>query len=173
MQRVFNDSFIERMVFYSDRAWNDLLETDIIIICDFDVFPDEKDYVAHIEVMNPPITLDESKTMQCTNHVCMTFINLAKFNLSADQVKTDREKWCYFLKNLAENDDYVMKVINNDTHIEHAYERINKFCIDPDMMKLYEEDLVEAEKIEDDYDSMVVYAAAQAKVCLLYTSRCV
>ncbi|GAB3019798.1 Rpn family recombination-promoting nuclease/putative transposase [Niabella terrae] len=109
MQRTGQTYFKDRAVFYATRPFNDqvqkvpagwnyqLQEVYFIGIMDFKFQDSDPDaYIQEVMLIN-------KKTCNVFySKLCLLFIELPKFNLPEDQLKTELDGWLYLLRNLSE-----------------------------------------------------------------------
>ena len=68
-------------------------------------------------------------------------MQLSNFTLSMDQVKTPREKWCYFLKHGNEYDHDDENMIGDDAIFKRAYEELNQDHWSKEEIYMYEQEM--------------------------------
>lgn len=120
------DGFEKRVLFYSSESYSDqikradfyrkLLPVIFIGILDFK-HTENKNYISRSQVRDIETGEQTIKDME------FTFIELPKFKLESNELKTLTEKWIYFIKN-AENLEVVPENIN-DEGLKSAYEEAN------------------------------------------------
>lgn len=104
------------------EGYEDLKAIIFIEITTFILFPNEIDYystgcVLEEKIDNPPL-----------KDFSFTFLELPKFNKTMDELKTFREKWCYFFKHANETrEEDVVKIAGMDRMIFRAYQELNRF----------------------------------------------
>ncbi|MBK7940070.1 MAG: Rpn family recombination-promoting nuclease/putative transposase [Lewinellaceae bacterium] len=120
------DGFEKRVLFYSSKSYSDQIKRAdfyrklrpviFIGILDFE-HTENKKYISRSQVRDIETGEQTIKDME------FTFIELPKFKLELDELKTLTEKWVYFIKN-AENLEVVPENIN-DEGLKSAYEEAN------------------------------------------------
>lgn len=120
------DGFEKRVLFYSSKSYSDQIKRAdfyrklrpviFIGILDFEHTANKK-YISRSQVRDIETGEQTIKDME------FTFIELPKFKLELNQLKTLIEKWVYFIKN-AENLEVVPENIN-DEGLKSAYEEAN------------------------------------------------
>ncbi|NJK84556.1 MAG: Rpn family recombination-promoting nuclease/putative transposase [Saprospiraceae bacterium] len=120
------DGFEKRVLFYSSKCYSDQIKRAdfyrklrpviFIGILDFE-HTENKKYISRSQVRDIETGEQTIKDME------LTFIELPKFKLELDELKTLTEKWVYFIKN-AGNLEVVPENIN-DEGLKSAYEEAN------------------------------------------------
>lgn len=120
------DGFEKRVLFYSSKSYSDQIKRAdfyrklrpviFIGILDFE-HTENKKYISRSQVRDIETGEQTIKDME------FTFIELPKFKLELDELKTLTEKWVYFIKN-AENLEVIPENIN-DEGLKSAYEEAN------------------------------------------------
>lgn len=120
------DGFEKRVLFYSSKSYSDQIKRAdfyrklrpviFIGILDFEHTENRK-YISRSQVRDIETGEQTIKDME------FTFIELPKFKLEVDELKTLTEKWVYFIKN-AENLEVIPENIN-DEGLKSAYEEAN------------------------------------------------
>ena len=120
------DGFEKRVLFYSSESYSDQIKRAdfyrklrpviFIGILDFK-HTENKNYISRSQVRDIETGEQTIKDME------FTFIELPKFKLESNELKTLTEKWIYFIKN-AENLEVVPENIN-DEGLKSAYEKAN------------------------------------------------
>jgi len=120
------DGFEKRVLFYSSKSYSDQIKRAdfyrkqrpviFIGILDFE-HTENKKYISRSQVRDIETGEETIKDME------FTFIELPKFNLELNELKTLTEKWVYFIKN-AENLEVIPENIN-DEGLKSAYEEAN------------------------------------------------
>ena len=78
----------------------------------------------------------------CFNQISLTFVELPRFKLSIDQVKTATEKWYYFLNHASEfNQDDLEKMISDDPIFKRAYEELHQDHWSKEEIDMYEQEM--------------------------------
>jgi predicted transposase/invertase (TIGR01784 family) len=120
------DGFEKRVLFYSYKSYSDQIKRAdfyrklrpviFIGILDFE-HTENKKYISRSQVRDIETGEQTIKDME------FTFIELPKFKLELNELKTLAEKWVYFIKN-AENLEVIPDDIN-DEGLKSAYEEAN------------------------------------------------
>lgn len=128
MQLVEQEDFAQRCQYYSAVAlarqipkrgkYNSLMPVIFIGVVNFKLFP-TKDYLSH-HVITDQATHKQSMYMQEFH-----FIELKKFNLNLEDLKTILEKWVYLLKNAANLNEIPKSFQKNET-MQEAFHILNK-----------------------------------------------
>ena len=153
MQNAFQRDFLSRMMFYGAKTWSNQLNAgenydlfknvSMIVITTFDLFPQEEDYLRYHPIMSLPI--GKKGDIRVVGR--MACINLAKFKVPFDQLKTNIERWCYFLKHPAEKNQYdINNVIGEYEILRDAYSKCSEFYGSPRRLTRYER---EKQSIDD------------------------
>ena len=135
MQVASEDLFLLlRMTFYAIKAWSNQLsagndykslkKVSIIVITAFDLFPNDDDYLRYHELMSIP-TGGKGESVVIGRMVC---INLAKFKVPINELKTPTERWCYFLRHSFEANKYnIEDVIGEYMIMDRVYDKVGMF----------------------------------------------
>jgi predicted transposase/invertase (TIGR01784 family) len=132
MQVAKERGFIKRSQYYAAKTYcsqlkkrgkyPDLKEIIFLAIADFKMFPDKANY------KSDHITLDRETYENDLKDFSYTFLELEKFNVPIEQLKTMTEKWAYFFKYANETTvEDLEKIIGKDLIIEKAYEQLDRY----------------------------------------------
>lgn len=143
MQITKEKGFIKRSQYYAAKAYcsqlgvkgkyKDLKEIIFLAIADFTMFPNKASY------KSDHVTLDRESYENDLKDFSYTFLELEKFNVPIDQLKTMTEKWVYFFKHAKEtNHEDLNKIIGSDLIIRKAYEELDHFYWDEKELQDYE-----------------------------------
>jgi len=143
MQITKEKGFIKRSQYYAAKAYcsqlgvggkyKDLKEIIFLAIADFTMFPDKANY------KSDHVTLDRDSYENDLKEFSYTFLELGKFNVPIDQLKTMIQKWAYFFKHAEEtSQEDLNKIIGKDPIIKKAYEELDHFYWDEKELQDYE-----------------------------------
>ena len=143
MQITKEKGFIKRSQYYAAKAYcsqlgvkgkyKDLKEIIFLAIADFTMFPNKANY------KSDHVTLDRDSYENDLKDFSYTFLELEKFNVPIDQLKTMAEKWAYFFKHAEEtSQEDLNKIIGSDLIIKKAYEELDHFYWDEKELQDYE-----------------------------------
>lgn len=128
MQVANVKGFEKRAQYYAARAYvnqvktgeshYDLKKIIFLAITNFVMFPDK------LQHLSRHILLDQVSQEHNLKDFSFTFIELPKFNKSADELITDADKWCYFFKHADEFDNIEHLLEYNDPMINKAYDEL-------------------------------------------------
>ena len=142
MQVAHEKGFEKRAQFYAARAYveqreteqayHDLKEIIFLAITDFTLFSEKKAYLSH------HVILDKSTLEHDLKGFSFSFLELTKFNLSIDALKTMTEKWAYFFKHATETATYDLpRIIGADVILERAYTALDRYAWSPEELREY------------------------------------
>lgn len=165
MQITKEKGFIKRAQYYAAKAYGsqlgiggkykNLKEIIFLAIADFVMFPDKVNY------KSDHITLDRDSHEHDLKDFSFTFLELGKFNVPIDQLKTMIEKWAYFFKHANEtNQEDLAKIIGSDLIIKKAYEELDHFNWNEQELQDYEA----ATKKAMDYEAAMEQKYDEGKV---------
>ena len=127
MQVADADGFDKRVQYYACRDYSMQIDrgekypllkpTYFVGILDFNYF-DGKDYLSHHIIVNGETYEHKLKDIQ------FTFVELKKFNLQVNELKTLIEKWVFFIKNAEDLD--VMPENVDDKGLKEAYKHADR-----------------------------------------------
>jgi predicted transposase/invertase (TIGR01784 family) len=137
MQNVHERDFLLRVMFYATLVWlcqlvsggsyRSLKKISVIAITAFDVLPKHKHYLRYHPIMSIP-TKTGGKSVVIGRLAC---INLAKFNVPIDQLKTPVERFIFSLKYPSGKNEYDENMVVGDYNIiRRVYDRRDKFYAD-------------------------------------------
>lgn len=132
MQVVNEPGFEKRAQYYAAKAYIDQRQKDslykdlkaviFLAITNFTLFPKKEDYLSH------HVIFDQKTLERDLKDFSFSFIELPKFNVSKEALKTTVQKWCYFLKNAPETTlEDLKEIIGPDHIIERAYEELSEY----------------------------------------------
>jgi predicted transposase/invertase (TIGR01784 family) len=93
------------------QEYKSVQEVTIIALADYDIFPNKPGYISNYLILDTEIHTRDFKSVR------YVVINLKKFNLSIDQVKTPLEKWLYFCDNATRCEEEDIERISGDGKI--------------------------------------------------------
>jgi len=158
MQRRYQHNFLLRVIFYINSIWigQDNSDDDslpkpvsVIIITESNFFLNDTDkrYLTCDNVMVRPTGI-MGKSVTSARMVC---INLAKFDIPIDLLKTDDERWCFFVKNPSGKDLYdINKIIDKQIIMKSVIAKINLFFRSSTQVKEYQQDQMASIEIENE-----------------------
>ena len=144
MQVAKEKGFVKRAQFYASKAYisqthsggsyHDLKEVIFLAIADFVMFPNNPDY------KSDHVTLERKNHTNDLKDFSYTFIELPKFKLGINDLKSILEKWCYFFKHAEETSESDLKrLIGHDQIIERAYQELNRFSWNEQELLTYDQ----------------------------------
>ncbi len=132
MQVATEKGFEKRAQYYASKTYSsqlfvkgryyDLKEVIFLAISDKVLFPNKKKYKSDHVLM-------DKDTYECDlKDFSFTFLELAKFNKTIDELITIQEKWTYFFKHAEETStEDLEKIIGKDLVLEKAYTALSRF----------------------------------------------
>ena len=164
MQVAKTEGFEKRAQYYAAKAYSGQLnsaqdyiklkEIVFIAITDFVMFSDKTNYCSKHHI------LDHETYSRDLKDFSFVFIELPKFNLQIEELRTLKEKWSYFFKHAEETDEQeVAKIVGKDKVILRAYEELNRFSWDEVELNTYEQ----AEKNERDTRAIIAQSFNEGK----------
>jgi predicted transposase/invertase (TIGR01784 family) len=143
MQVADGVDFIKRAQYYAAKAYSSQLnvsdkyhtlkEIIFLAITNFVMFPDKKEF------KSDHVILDKHTNEHDLKDFSFTFLELAKFNKSKEQLATIIDKWCYFFKYAEETSGSDLpEIIGNDSIIKRAYEALYTFYWSEEELAAYE-----------------------------------
>lgn len=131
MQVLREPGFEKRAQYYAAKAYidqrtknsdyKDLKAVIFLGITDFILFPEKEDYLSH------HVILDKKTYTHDLKDFSYSFIELPKFTVEKENLKTLVQKWCYFLKNAPETTQQDIKeIVGSDLIIKRAYEELSQ-----------------------------------------------
>ena len=142
MQVLHEPGFEKRAQFYAARAYIDQRQTGVaykdlkqvifLAITDFSLFPNKPGYLSHHHV------LDVETHERDLKDFSFSFLELPKFKVKKNQLKTMVEKWTYFFQNAQEtNENDLNKIAGSDLIIKRAFEQLNRYSWTPAELRTY------------------------------------
>jgi predicted transposase/invertase (TIGR01784 family) len=129
MQMLALQHFRQRALYYWAKVYAQELEegsdyhelhpTVSICFLDSQLFPQRGEYHHRF------VLADQATAEVLTDHLSMHFLELPKFTLAADQLKTPLEVWCYFLRHGESLDSAQLPAALNIPPIHRALEVLN------------------------------------------------
>lgn len=158
MQVARSKGFEKRAQYYAAKAYvnqlnrsekyENLKEIIFLAITDFVMFPNKSAY------KSDHIVLDRQSYERDLKDFSFTFVELPKFTLSINDLKTMTEKWCYFFKHADETKEKDLEQITgSDAILKRAYEELNQFSWNEEELNTYERVLKnerDAQAVEQD-----------------------
>jgi predicted transposase/invertase (TIGR01784 family) len=143
MQIADGDDFIKRAEYYAAKAYSSQLnigekyhtlkEIICLAITNFVMFPYKKEY------KSDHVILDKLTNEHNLKDFSFTFLELAKFNKTKEELSSIIDKWAYFFKHANETSEQDLKFItSNDLIIERAFEELNQFSWSKEEILTYE-----------------------------------
>jgi predicted transposase/invertase (TIGR01784 family) len=137
MQNTYDPKLLTRARFCANTAWNNQMECgddydslkniSVIVITAFNLFPEYDHYLRYYPIMSTPANEGEESFVIGR----MACINLAKFNVPIDQLKTPLERWIFSLKYPSGKNEYDENIVIGDYKIiRRVYERRDEFYHD-------------------------------------------
>jgi predicted transposase/invertase (TIGR01784 family) len=158
MQIAKERGFEKRAQYYASKAYisqtnvggqyHDLKEIIFLAISDYVMFPNKSEYISD------HVILDKKTHENDLKDFSFTFVELAKFDKTVDQLKTVTDKWSYFFKHAEEtsNED-IHKIIGNDQIFEKAFHELERFNWNDQEILTYDQ----SEKYEGAYRASLAY----------------
>ena len=152
MQVAKEKGFEKRAQFYASKTYSSQLfvkgkyhklkEIVFLAISDKILFPQKKNYKSDNRL------LDKDTHEHDLKDFSFTFLELAKFKKTIDQLKNIQEKWAYFFKHAEETSpEDLKKIIGTDLVLQQAYTALDRFSWSEEDLRNYEQ----AEKYEGAY----------------------
>ena len=143
MQVAEGDGFIKRAQYYAAKAYSSQLkvaeqyhtlkEIIFLAITNFIMFPEKKDF------KSDHVILDKVTNEHDLKDFSFTFLELAKFKKSKEELDGVIDRWCYFFKYAEETSEKdLQEVVGKDLIIQRAYEELNKFSWSEEELLSYE-----------------------------------
>ena len=144
MQVAKEKGFEKRAQFYAAKTYSSQLlvkgkyhklkEIVFLAISDKVLFPNKKTY------KSDHVLLDKDTYEQDLKDFSFTFLELAKFNKTIDELKTIQEKWMYFFKNAEETTtEDLEKIVGKDLVFKEAYIALDRFSWDEEELRTYDQ----------------------------------
>lgn len=152
MQVAKEKGFEKRAQYYASKAYvsqtnaggqyHDLKEIIFLAISDFVMFPNKAEYISD------HVILDKKTHENDLKDFSFTFVELAKFNKSIEQLQNVTDKWSYFFKHADEvSDEEIQKIIGSDQIFERAFDELDRFSWNDQELLTYDQ----SEKYEHAY----------------------
>ena len=143
MQVAEGSDFVKRAQYYAAKAYSaqlnvgqgyhGLKEIIFLAITNFVMFPEKKEF------KSDHVILDKVTNEHDLRDFSFTFLELAKFKKTKQELTTVIDKWCFFFKNAKETSEKDLpELIGNDTIIQRAYEELNQFSWSEEELVAYE-----------------------------------
>ncbi len=143
MQVAEGGDFVKRAQYYAAKAYSaqlnvgqgyrGLKEIIFLAITNFVMFPEKKEF------KSDHVILDKVTNEHDLRDFSFTFLELAKFNKTKQELTTIIDKWSFFFKNAKETSEKDLpEVIGNDAIIQRAYEELNQFSWSKEELVAYE-----------------------------------
>ena len=143
MQVAEGDDFIKRAQYYAAKAYSSQLkvteeyhrlkEIIFLAITKFVMFPGKKEF------KSDHVILDKRTRAHDLKDFSFTFLELAKFNKTKQELETIIDKWSFFFKNAKQTSEKDLQlIIGNDLIIERAYEELNQFSWSEEELQSYD-----------------------------------
>ena len=146
MQVAEGDGFIKRAQYYAAKAYSSQLnvagkyhtlkEIIFLAITNFVMFPDKQEF------KSDHVILDKLTNEHDLKDFSFTFLELAKFNKTKDELSSIIDRWSYFFKHAQETKEKdVQQIVGKDPIIERAYEELNQFSWSEEELRSYEAEI--------------------------------
>ncbi|MGI9214128.1 MAG: Rpn family recombination-promoting nuclease/putative transposase, partial [Gammaproteobacteria bacterium] len=143
MQVAEGDGFIKRAQYYAAKAYisqlkvagkyHTLKEIIFLAITNFIMFPEKTEF------KSDHVILDKVTNEHDLKDFSFTFLELAKFKKTKDELTSIIDRWSYFFKNAQETSEKdLQQIIGKDLIIQRAYEELNKFSWSEEELLSYE-----------------------------------
>jgi len=141
MQVVSTLEYLKRAQYYAARAYvgqrtkevkyKDLKEVIFLAICNQTILPEHEHYISY------HVMLEQTTNKNHLKDFSYTFIELEKFNKSAEALSSQLDKWIYFFKH-AEEGDVFQQQLMKDEHIHQALDEMKSFNWSEEELLAYE-----------------------------------
>lgn len=143
MQVVREPGFEKRAQYYAAKAYIDQREKDatyrdlkaviFLAITNFTLFPEKEEYLSH------HVVLDKKTLEHDLKDFSFSFIELPKFNVPKEELRSMVQKWCYFLKNAPETrKEDLREITGRDCIIERAYDELDQYGWSAEEIRYYD-----------------------------------
>jgi predicted transposase/invertase (TIGR01784 family) len=143
MQVAEGKDFVKRAQYYAAKAYssqlnvgvryNNLKEIIFLAITNFVMFPDKQEF------KSDHVILDKATNEHDLKDFSFTFLELAKFKKTKEELTSIIDRWSYFFKNAQETSEKdLQQIIGQDSIIQKAYEELNKFSWSEEELLSYE-----------------------------------
>jgi predicted transposase/invertase (TIGR01784 family) len=141
MQVVSTLEYLKRAQYYAARAYvgqrtkevkyKDLKEVIFLAICNQTILPEHEHYISY------HVMLEQSTHKNHLKDFSYTFIELEKFNKSAEELSSQLDKWIYFFKHAEEGEVFPQQLMK-DEHIHQALDEMKSFNWSEEELLAYE-----------------------------------
>jgi predicted transposase/invertase (TIGR01784 family) len=141
MQVVSTLEYLKRAQYYAARAYvgqrtkevkyKDLKEVIFLAICNQTILPEHEHYISY------HVMLEQTTNKNHLKDFSYTFIELEKFNKSAEALSSQLDKWIYFFKHAEEGDIFPQQLMK-DEHIHQALDEMKSFNWSEEELLAYE-----------------------------------
>lgn len=141
MQVVSTLEYLKRAQYYAACAYvgqrtkevkyKDLKEVIFLAICNQTILPEHEHYISY------HVMLEQSTHKNHLKDFSYTFIELEKFNKSAEALSSQLDKWIYFFKHAEEGDVFPQQLMK-DEHIHQALDEMKSFNWSEEELLAYE-----------------------------------
>jgi predicted transposase/invertase (TIGR01784 family) len=141
MQVVSTLEYLKRAQYYAARAYvgqrtkevkyKDLKEVIFLAICNQTILPEHEHYISY------HVMLEQTTNKNYLKDFSYTFIELEKFNKSAEALSSQLDKWIYFFKHAEEGDIFPQQLMK-DEHIHQALDEMKSFNWSEEELLAYE-----------------------------------
>ena len=116
-----------------DKQYQNLKEVVFLAIADFTMFPLKKEY------KSDHVILDQNTYEHDLKGFSFSFLELPKFKIKEENLKTMIEKWAYYFKYAEHSTDaQIHSIFRNDVIIQKAYHELERFNWTEDELMNYE-----------------------------------
>ena len=132
----------ERIIYYWARLYSeqlteadpyaDLRRTISILLIDQPVFPDVEDYHLHFELR------DKNHSVRLSDALSIHVVQLPHFQLTADELKTQEERWLYFLRHASQLDMQAIPEQLEQPEIQEAMTQLRQMTLNDEERERYE-----------------------------------
>ena len=146
MQVAQGDEFIKRAQYYAAKAYSSQLkvaeqyhtlkEIIFLAITNFIMFPEKEEF------KSDHVILDKLTNEHDLKDFSFTFLELAKFKKSKEELGSIIDRWSYFFKHADETSEQdLVEIIGKDPIIQRAYEELNQFSWSAEELSSYEAEI--------------------------------
>lgn len=143
MQVNFEPGFEKRAQYYAAKAYiqqrdkgieyKELKSVTFLAITSYPLFPEEDGYLSHHH------TLNINNFKRRLKDFSFSFLELAKFKKSKEELVSMTEKWAYFFKHAPQTKEEDLKtIIGSDLIIQQAYDELNRFSWSEEELRTYD-----------------------------------
>ncbi|XP_065219596.1 uncharacterized protein LOC135845057 [Planococcus citri] len=119
---IYSNQISEEELYSSPEGFGLLKPVAMLAICNFSVFSKTKHYISKIEFRDEDHPTEPTFLSKLISYVV---VELSKFSITNfDEIKTDADKWSFFLKYAADEDQKsaIQQLVNSDADFKKAYE---------------------------------------------------